>query len=270
VTGGSDKRAAAIAWPPDAPALYARAFGGAEDLDVDFALPRPKLVTRILALCLRDVRGEPWPEDALWQWTLPQRAQALLAVARACGVDAVAAVARCARPECGEQLELELELASFVREAQAPMFSWRGKHAELSLRLPTGADQLDWLEGSDENAGVLAALMATGLVREIDGAAPDAAWRLPEAWLPEIEDALAERDPTTALSVNAPCAACGHDMEIDIDLEALLLERLARVQRVLLFEVHALASGYHWSEPQILALPAWRRTHYLGALRAEA
>jgi hypothetical protein len=258
------------AWPQAAPVLWARAFGRAEDLDVDFGTQRPQLVTQILARCLRDAAGRAWSEEALWQWTVMLRTQALLAVAQAGALASVAAVARCARPECQEQIELELELDSFAREAGDGQCVWSGDAARVTLRLPTGADQRRWLEAPGGDTEDLTLRMGASLVRDIDGRAPEAAWRLPRAWLPGVEHALAERDPTTALSVSVGCSACGDAFEVEIDLEALLLERFARLQRELLLDVHCLASGYHWSEAEILALPAWRRAHYLGALRGEA
>lgn len=270
MTGGSDNGTEILGRSPAAPLFRARAFGRAEDLDVDFGAPRPYVVTQILARCLSDAAGRPWPEAGPWRWTVPQRMQGLLAVARACAVFSVAALARCARPECGEQIELEFELESFARATDDHPCAWSGAGPELVLRLPTGEDQRRWLESPPADADVLPVWMGTSLVREIDGGAPDANWRLPQAWLAGVEDALAERDPTTDLSVTASCTGCSNDLEVEVDLEELLLDRLARMQQDLLLEVHSLASGYHWSEAQILALPAWRRAYYLGTLRGEA
>lgn len=268
--GGRDSAAAALGWPPAAPRLWARTLGRAEDLDIDFHSRRPYVVTQILARCVGDAAGRPWPEDDLWRWTVPQRTQALIGVARACDIASVGALARCTRPDCGEQIELEFELESFARETDDHPCTWRGDAVEIVLRLPTGEDQCCWLDGPAADPESLPLRMGASLVREIDGARPEPEWRLPQAWLPGIEDALAESDATTALSVSVTCTGCGNPLDVEIDLEALLLARLAHLQRELLLDVHALASAYHWSESEILALPAWRRARYLGALRGEA
>jgi hypothetical protein len=267
VTRGSDNGAGTRGWPPAAPRFWARPFGRVEDLDIDFRARRPHVVTQILARCVSDAAGRPSSDDELWRWTVPQRTQGLLAVARACGVASVAALARCGREGCGEQIELEFDLESFAQATEHTECAWRGETAGMVLRLPTGEDQRRWLDSPPADPGELPVRMGTSLMREVDGATPAETWQLPQAWLPGVEDALAELDPTTDLSVSAPCTRCGDEQDVEVDLDVLLLERLARVQQALLFEVHALAAGYHWSETQILAIPAWRRAYYLDAMR---
>ena len=239
-------------------------------LDIDFAARRPWVVTQIIARCASGPGGRPVAEEDVWRWTLPQRTQALLAVARARGTDSVAALARCPRAGCGERTEMELGLASLASAAETEFFPWQGDAGRLLLRLPTGDDQRRWLAAAPADAAELPLAMASSLVCEVDGAAREDAWQLPEPWLPGVEDALAEHDPLTALNVTAACAGCGGELVAEIDLEALLLQELERAQRELLSDVHALASAYHWSEAQILRLPAWRRARYLAAVRGEA
>jgi hypothetical protein len=270
VSGGLDRTAGTLGWPPAAPRFRTRALGRAEDLDIDFRSPRPHIVTQILVRCVGDAAGRRWPAEELWRWTVPQRTQGLLGVGRACGIASVAALARCVLPECSERIELEFELESFARAAEDRPCTWRGDGAEIVLRLPTGEDQRRWLDAPLAHPDELPISIGTSLVCEIDGAAPDATWRLPQVWLAGVEGVLAEHDPTTDLSVNASCPRCGDELEIEVDLELLLLERLARLQQDLLADVHVLAGGYHWSEAQILALPAWRRAYYLQAMRGEA
>ncbi len=262
---GSDTRA--VGWPPAAPRYWARAPGDAEDLAIDYAAPRPQTVTQILARCVRDATGAPCSIADIWQWTVPQRTQALLAVARAADIEAVTALAQCVRDSCAERIELELELESFAVPAETRLCTVRSDSAELALRLPTGEDQRRWLASPAHDAGALPTMMGTSLVHEIDGAPPASSWRLPEAWLPDVEKALAAHDATTDLVLDVSCPRCGVALAVEVDVEALLIERLARAQQALLCEVHLFASRYHWSESQVLDVPAWRRAHYLAMLR---
>ncbi len=271
MTRESDSGAGTRGWPPAAPRFRVRSFGRAEDLDIDFRARRPQVVTQILARCVTDAAGRSSSDDEPWRWTVPQRTQGLLAVACACGVPSVAALARCEREGGGgEQIELEFDLESFAQSTEPTECAWHGETASLVLRLPTGEDQRRWLESPPADPAELPVRMGTSLVRELDGATPGETWQLPQAWLAGVEDALAENDPTTDLSFSASCPRCGDELEVEVDLDALLLERLARVQQDLLLEVHALASGYHWSETQILAIPAWRRAYYIEAMRQGA
>ncbi len=271
VKSGSESGAQFHGWPPAAPRLWARAFGcRLEDLDVDFKAPRPYGITQLLAGCIRDAQNRMYSGVDLWQWTVARRTQALLAVAGACGIPAVTAVARCPRAACGEPIELECALESLARATETSRCTWRSGDKEVTLRLPTGDDQRRWLASPPADPSLLPLWMGTSLVREVDGGALDAAWQLPASWLPGIESALAEQDPLTDLSTAAACPGCDHEFTVEIDLDALLLGALARIQQGLLFDIHRLAGGYHWSERQILALPAWRRAYYLAALHAEA
>jgi hypothetical protein len=82
----------------------------------------------------------------------------------------------------------------------------------------------------------------------------------------ELAAALAEHEKAIALQAEAACPECQRTHCADIDLETLLLADFAARQRQLLAEVAALAHAFHWTEAQILALPAWRRAHYLARL----
>lgn len=244
--------------------LAVRAFGAACDLDVDFVAPRPYVVSAVLARCATD-------EDTAWQWTVPQRTQALLAVARAGGIDAVTALARCPREGCAETLELTLELESFVTDDAPERCAFSDGSDAFELRVPTGADQRGWLESALPFSGrdrvrVASSTMAASLVASVNGKPVDYDFELPPTTLESVERELEACDPITALDVAASCPACGDAVDVEIDLEGLILDALARTQREMLDSVHRLASRYHWSERDVLALPQWRRAYYLAAI----
>lgn len=242
------------------PPAPVRAFGrAASDLDVAFG-PRPadETATALLARCVACDDG------IVRDWTLARRLQALLAVRLADDPDARApAVLRCGA--CGDGFELEIDLARCVVPVDESPLAWASPEGHaLVLRLPRARDLEAWRatgrRGETE--------MAAALVDTIDGQPPTPAFEMPTAWTEALADMLAERDPFTALQVDAPCPDCGHVNPAEVDLEALLLADFAACQRRLLEEVTLLARSFHWSEAQILDLPAWRRAHYIARLDA--
>ena len=81
-----------------------------------------------------------------------------------------------------------------------------------------------------------------------------------------IDDALATRDPLVAFSVSCTCPSCGSGHDLPVDVEGIALARLAARQRVLLHEIHVLASAYGWNEREILAITPERRARYLSLI----
>ena len=62
--------------------------------------------------------------------------------------------------------------------------------------------------------------------------------------------------------VATPCPECGADNRVSIDPYFCL----GRVSQDLFGDIHRLASHYHWSEAEILAMPRWRRQRYLALI----
>ena len=59
---------------------------------------------------------------------------------------------------------------------------------------------------------------------------------------------------------------CGHGWFTSLDMGWVLWAQISERARALLLDVHDLARGYGWSEPQILALSPWRRAAYRSLL----
>jgi hypothetical protein len=259
--------AAACAMPGrDVPSGWrARALGhAAGDLDIAFDSDRASIVTALLAACVSDAQGRAVDAASVWDWTLSQRLQALIAVRRAGGTEQLDVQAPCA--QCTEQMAITLALDDFATAPAAPRFTWRSPEGVLlSLRLPSGHDLRRWQhEGAPERQA-----MAASLVEAVDGVAADIGADELAAWLPALDDAFEAHDPLTALHLHAACPACAHDNDIACDLESLLVDGLARTQDGLLDEVAQLAAALHWSESAIMSLPAWRRARYLQRVSRE-
>jgi hypothetical protein len=249
---GSGPGAAACTW---------RGLGQAGDLDLDFrAADRPGLVSAVLSACAAPPLDDP---ETVWRLSCAARIGGLLAVHAA--TDGVAAVdLHFACPACDMGLEAALPVAALMKLARAaeaaPETDLALPGGHVRLRRPTGADQRAWRRAAPADPAAARAAILGRLV---------VAGHLAEADIPAAEEALAAFDPLPAFALDATCPDCGTRADIAADLEAILLDLLARAQDRMLTEIDALARRFGWTEAEILAVPAWRRRRYL-ALSEEA
>ncbi len=247
-----------------AEALYARAYGiDIADLDVEFSTTaRPVLITHLLTARMRKPDGGQYTAEEIWQWTVQRRLQALLALVVATNGPHSRSEIRCPKSGCAEIMEINLDLTAFRQPSAPDSFRCSPEvGVELHLRLPRGSDQLVWLEGGIVDPTVMA---KTLIQRGDETTAPDSP--LPAQWIEPLETALEEHDSLTMLELEVCCPSCDAVSQVPFDLEALLLEALARAQSLLLDQFHRLARTYHWTEAEILSIPARRRADYLDRL----
>jgi hypothetical protein len=244
-------------------AWHARPVGSAaSDIELVFdQLDRPGTVTSLLAACLSDATGHAVSLDEVWDWTLSQRLQALLAMRVASGDVRLELQSPCL--QCDEPMEISLDLRDFMGEPAAPRFQWRNDDGvTLALRLPRGRDLQRWMQANAPAHESLAASLVEGVAGVPEGVQPPAL----AALLPALDDAFEAHDPLTALCLQAACPACAHENTLACDLESMLVDGFARAQSRMLDDVLQLAQAFHWREADILAMPQWRRRHYLNQL----
>jgi hypothetical protein len=235
-----------------------RAFGQPRDLDVDFArADRPGLVTLLLAQCDEGRDAQYW-----WARTVSARVAALLrlvALTEACG--ALSLAARCTAGDCGERYEFDLSLqAVLAAEADdAPVTAQLGPQRSATLRRPTGEDLRAWRAARPASSEAAMRMMLESLLIAGEARSEDAA---------ALSAALAREDPLVSFAVSCACPACGAPSEVGVDLEGLALARLAARQRMLLEDVHALASRYGWTESEVLSIAPSRRARYRALIEA--
>jgi hypothetical protein len=255
-------------------ALFLRAFGFfPQDREIDFDLSsRPLLETDILRCCTLDASGNGMPEDFFWDLEVGTRTECMLIIATLSqGVDHFTIDLRCAHPDCGEDLELDFPIREFVdRRWKTPQegapTGWNEKIG-TAFRRPTGRDQLQWLEQpySDKHSVVQA--MAETLA--VDGQAAFRERNLDDGLAQSIGETLGTLDPLLHFKVPLKCPECGGEDLYAIDLGAQALGQLRRGQDRLLEMVFQLASQFHWTEEEILAIPPWRRFRYLALIEKE-
>src|SRR6266540_3756712 len=252
--------------PTDAP-YSVRAFGTRKaDLDFDFTTnDRPGPVTDVLSACVLGRDGSPLATDRVWAMPVSQRIECLLRLAAAGHTFVWSVTLRCPRDDCRQLIEIELPIDDVLalqrRAEQTDLAEWQDGAISLRLRRPTGGDQRQWRAAWFADAAQARDAIFQSLV-----SSPE---QLSAANLIEMIDArLEEFDPLVAFSVQVGCPHCGLQTDFPVDLEALALSELEKVQTQLLQDLHRLATHYHWSESEILDLTPQRRARYLQLIEA--
>lgn len=233
------------------------------DLEIAFDDADPAAtVTALLMACIADDHGQPVGADDAWDWSMNRRLHGLIAVRLATDGAPLELQGVCER--CREALAIELDLRALDGDVAVSRFQLRVGAGEMTLRLPTGRDLQRWRRYGTTTPEALVA----SLIEAPAGEAPVLEAIADPACLAALDDALEAHDPLTAFHLQVCCPSCDHKNAMPCDLEALLLNGFARTRAALLDEVLRIALALHWSEAAILALPAWRRRHYLRRLSA--
>jgi hypothetical protein len=156
---------------------------------------------------------------------------------------------RCTK--CQEHFDFPLNIGDLpVKEAGEgfPFAEVETEQGRVRVRVPTGADQVALVRQG--TASVRALLERCATLADVA--------RLSDEEIARIETALERVSPAAVTRGQARCPGCGEVQEVVLEPYACLYR-----ESRLLEEVHALASAYHWSEPEILALPVHRRMQYL-------
>lgn len=258
------------AWLQDAPGASQpcemRAFGSAmEDLAVEFRLaPRVELITELLALCLRGAGNTAIDREFVVELPVGFRLEALIRLAALADPRPFCWRLRCTSSECGRESEFELTADEIVSQGSGlrdlPVLETQIAGVPVLVRRPTGADQAQWVARSTQHESEL--MLRAILVRPVLDDLLAKGETL-ESVAAAIDDVMDQFDPLPGFHVSGICPHCGKDSDVSPDLTGAALERLFCGQQALIGDVHRLASHYHWTEDQILELPAWRRQSYL-------
>jgi hypothetical protein len=210
------------------------------------------------------VLGAVLPEtsyESLADWSLGRRNKALAELRRTYFGPSLQGWTSCTR--CGEKLEFEVDSEAFVREA----VNAEGNLSEpivvkgRSFRLPTSRDLAGAAQETDSHSAALRILEACSL-----DAVESAAWS--EEDLEEVGQRMAMADPLAEILLNLRCPICDFECSPTLDIAAFLWTEIEARARRLVFDVHALASAYGWTEDEILALSDHRRALYLEMVQA--
>jgi hypothetical protein len=175
-------------------------------------------------------------------------------------------------PRCGEPVEYSVPAQTLLAERASPTngdgLALSAFGYELRLRLPTGDDLAAASSARDLDGarGILLERCLLSAVAAADGR-DEAPARLPPEVVAALAARLAEVDALADTRIALTCPGCGRDWTVALEIGAWLWSELESWARRTLFDVHALASAYGWSEAEILALGP-RRELYLELVEA--
>jgi len=158
-------------------------------------------------------------------------------------------------PRCSERLEFDFDCASLVADLHEP----RGREFKAGatrFRLPNSGDLIAVAETADIAEATRALLRRCCL-----DASDTVEWT--DALLADIEGRIDALDPGADIRFALTCAACAHAWDARLEIAAWCWDEVEARAQLVLDEVHRLALAYGWSEDQILALGAERRSAYL-------
>jgi hypothetical protein len=259
------------------PSLALRPFALYEDdLRLDFdRTPRPILATNVLQCCTRSKTTYAVEPEFFWNLPVGKRIESLLTLmlSGSGSSSELPLQIHCSNDSCGEPAEIVIsldELALLQSKAYAmASIEVRIGQRVITLRRPTGADQIEWLAERHANGAAAQQAMLRTLVISDSEDIDLLHEGLADESLAQIEEAMDEGDPLIDFRVTVTCPHCDKASFVAIDLEDIALRALRQAQQRLLGSVHRLAARYHWTEQDIFAVPAWRRTEYLRLIANE-
>jgi hypothetical protein len=193
------------------------------------------------------------PTEALRALPVGERDRALMALRSTLDAGPMRSEPVCAT--CGETFEIEITAADI---GLAPDQARPETPRDGPVRAVTLGDLIA-VEGIADAEAAARALAARIGAAELYDTAPD-----------ELGAQIEALDPAADIWLSAPCPECGARTDLAIDPVYFLALELRARRDTLLRDVATLARAFHWSEADILALPATRRAFYLAAARAEA
>jgi hypothetical protein len=227
----------------------------------------------LLLAALVEVGGEPVSSSMLDKLTMGDRDALLLHIRRQALGESMSAVVQCPVEACAQKLDVELLVSDLLappasnpaREHDVEVSEDEGS-VVLRVRTPTVGDMEALAEPSTEDA--LSRLLRRCVlgVRDRGGHPQELPSSWPPLWVERISSAIEEHDPQAEIRIAVSCAHCGQPFESVLDVADYVTREVHRRTEQLLREVHTLALFYHWSEREILDLPATRRSFYLGLL----
>jgi hypothetical protein len=199
--------------------------------------------------------------EHLADWPLGRRNTALIELHRLCFGSMLRGWTACSN--CQEKLEFELDSRTLTKRAEDSEMS-NGRPlviGERAFRLPSSRDLA---QASAETDPASAALrLVEGCQLHAEGKTP-----LTSDELEEIGERMEQADPMAEVSLMLQCPACERECSPSLNVVAFVWEEVSARARRLLYEVHALASTYGWTEREVLGLSDHRRAKYLEMVRA--
>jgi hypothetical protein len=241
-----------------------KALTGAEEIAIAEALgsgaPLPQRMTAVLAAALDTIGGQAATLADVRSLAVGDRQFLMQRLVAHLDIETGWLTAVC--QHCAAPCDFPLRFADLPCKpagAGFPFATVQVARGSATFRAPTGGDQEVLAAQGLEGAAALRRLLGLCLV---EGAGAFDVGQIGEADLGRIDQALEDVSPEAVTETTMVCPSCGEPTRAQLDATAMPLPSA----EVLYQEVHRIASVYHWSERDILALPRRRRQRYLGLI----
>jgi hypothetical protein len=178
----------------------------------------------------------------------------------------VTALSRCHK--CKEELELTFQVSDLRLPTTLPPqeLNFVAGDYEIKFRLPTSGDLALVSSEAGNGGSIRNALLARCVSDARHGSDPIATEALPEFVVEELSARMSEADPQAEIELSLHCDSCGEHWNEVFDVESFFWTEIQAWAVRLLQEVHQLAASYGWSEADIVAMSATRRSAYLSMI----
>jgi hypothetical protein len=215
----------------------------------------PQQVTAVLSAALAELGGAAVQPDTVRALSVADRQFLMRRLAVEIGMEESWIAVTC--PACGAAFDLPVrhgELPVKPAGEGYPFATVETSLGPVRFRVPGGADQ-------EAVAGILDPQEARRALAARCAHQEDAplAGKLSDEDLDRAEAALEAVAPEVVTRAQAACPDCGQPAEVHLDPYVCL----GAADGGLFLDIHTLASVYHWSEREILAMPRERRRLYL-------
>ncbi len=234
--------------------------------------------TALLARCMVRLGDEQVSPGLVRSLTVGDREALLLHLWRITFGERLPCVFVCPLDQCGEKMDLELKVADILLPAYAgprPRYEialdCRDARYLVRFRLPTGADQEIAAERALTSASEAERQLLIACVEQVSrvDSGPLDANHWPEEIADSLDREMAALDPQAVIVMQIQCPSCGGAFLAEFDAEAFLYQEVKARLPHLYREIHQIASSYHWSEAEILAMSPKKRGVYLRMLAGE-
>lgn len=210
-------------------------------------------------LALHAVLPETSPAG-IADWSLGRRNKALIEFHCAAFDRNINGWSACA--SCGEKMEFAIDARELVSRniaeaEEKELISFNGR----CFRLPTSRDLAEAAREKDSNVAALrlAECCCTTPQQSIDWNADD---------IEQLGEIMSMADPLAEVRIALCCPSCGHESSETIEIAGFIWTEIEVRARRLIWEVHAIASVYGWTEKEILSMSPARRAGYLEMVQA--
>ena len=255
--------------------LKLRPFGSLlQDLETDFNENPLILITNLIRFCTITKNENLPDENFYWNLEVGKRIECLIKITLSDPTRDLTAILKCPENKCRKHLELTLTSNNLISDSissidSGDFYTLTIFDKNLRLRKPTGYDQLSWFDLDFTNPSDSIRSMISTLTKSQDNEqiAEIKPWSNEE--IEYINDEMAKIDPMIDYKIELKCPICGLSNIHRLNLVRMLLKRLREIQADLLTIIHQIATNYHWTETDIIAIPDSRRRFNLSKILGE-